>query len=92
MKTISELSPFEVTATYFRYSTSRNALVNLEVWTLERCIRRMHEKVEGSFLKVLTKDTVFILLTLFQEVNVVLTIIKGYRARPTVSLAPSKSS
>ena len=58
MKTISELSPFEVTATSLRYSTSRNTL---EEWTLERCISRMHEKVEGSFLKVLTKDTVFIL-------------------------------
>ena len=39
----------------------------------------MHEKVEGSFLKVLTKDTVFILLTFFQEVNVVLVILKRHK-------------
>ena len=42
-------------------------LLELKDFSLQEYLNQSYEKVEDSFLKVLTKDTVFILLTFFRK-------------------------
>ena len=48
-------------------SASRNALVILDVWTLERSIMRVRKKVKGSFFNKETKEIEFMCLPFFRK-------------------------